>query len=304
MVRRASSDLYALLSIDDLTLEEVAEVLRIARAFGAQGNLARREPFSIGLLFLEPSLRTRAGFAVAAARLGGTPIDVHELRWGPAMSATESFTDTIRTLTGMVDIAVVRTPFRVDRKAVGEAAIAPYVNAGDGNGDHPTQTLIDLLAIEERGSILDLRIGLCGDLRMRAARSLLKLLNRVPPKRLVLMAPEGRDDPGLELAPALLSRTVKHDHADFRDIDVLYMVGLPAGEDEQRLHAEARASFALTAQRLRELSSESIVLSPMPVIDEIAPDARTDPRLRMFAQSDRGVDVRMAVLSWLLETSV
>jgi aspartate carbamoyltransferase catalytic subunit len=279
-------------------------VLRIARAFGAEGSLARREPFSIGLLFLEPSLRTRAGFAVAAARLGGTPIDVQELRWGPAMSATESFTDTIRTLTGMVDVAVVRTPFRVDRNVVGEAAIAPYVNAGDGNGDHPTQTLIDLLAIEERGSVHDLRIGLCGDLRMRAARSLLKLLNRVPPKRLVLMAPEGRGDPGLELAPALLSRTVKHDHADFRDIDVLYMVGLPAGEGEQRLRTEARASFALTAQRLRELPPESIVLSPMPVIDEIAPEARTDPRIRMFAQSDRGVEVRMAVLSWLLETSL
>src|SRR5438270_3407314 len=114
MASPSSSERRAICSIDDLTVEEIRALLDAARAY-AQGTLpSRRVPFSVGLLFLAPSLRTRAGYATAAVRLGGVPVEVEQLRAAPGTSAAETFGDTLRTLSGMVDVTVVRTPFAVE----------------------------------------------------------------------------------------------------------------------------------------------------------------------------------------------
>jgi aspartate carbamoyltransferase catalytic subunit len=205
----------------------------------------------------------------------------------------------------MVDAVVVRVPFPLERQAVAAASVSPVVNGGDGNQEHPTQALIDLLAMEEeQGPIGELRLGLCGDLRSRATRSLLKLLDRFPPQSLTLQAPPGRDDPGVRLGCLLSARTSFQPEAHFGEMDILYMVGLPEGAGASHLGSEQRAAFALTVQRLRELPKDAVVLSAMPVIDEIAPEAWGDRRVRIFAQSDHGVFVRAAVLELLLETTV
>jgi aspartate carbamoyltransferase catalytic subunit len=236
-------------------------------------------------------------------RLGGVPIDIPELRWGSGMSEGESFTDTLRTVTGVVGGVVCRTPFRLDRDLVARTSASPFANAGDGDGEHPTQALIDFLAIEERGPVRDLRVAVCGDLRSRSPRSLIKLLDKMQPAALILIAPPGRDDPGLTLTASLQSRTTTRSDADFSGVDVLYMAGLREGTGPTRLGEEARSAFALTSRRMQALPGDAVVLSPMPVIDEITPEAWADPRVRVFAQSDRGVSVRMAVLSLLLPYS-
>jgi aspartate carbamoyltransferase catalytic subunit len=256
-------------------------------------------PLSVALLFLAPSLRTRLGFAVAAVRLGGTPIEVPALRSTAEMSAAESFADTLRVASGMADIVIARTPFSLDRESAAAALASPCVNAGDG-AEHPTQALIDLFAIESaRGDLAGLRVCVCGDLTGRSARSLLKLLSRVLPRALTLVAPPGRDDTEGAIGAELASRTARTASVDFREQDVLYMAGLPEGTGEERLSEEARAEFALTVGRLGQLPGDSLVLAPMPVIDEIDAAARLDPRIGMFEQSDGGVPVRMAVLEHL-----
>jgi aspartate carbamoyltransferase catalytic subunit len=199
----------------------------------------------------------------------------------------------------MVDIVITRslTPSQL---GVTDAACA-LINGGDAQGEHPTQALIDLLAIEEEaGAVESLRIGLAGDLRARAAHSLVKLLDRRPPASLVLMAPKNRLLPDGFLGAELASRTEDLDRLSLDGLDVLYMVGLPEGEGDDALPVDVRGAFALDLRSIRQLPSAAVVLSPMPVIDEIAPNVKNDSRVRIFAQSDRGVAVRMACIEFCL----
>lgn len=285
-------------SVGDLTDADIEAILGRARDLPAPGA-GRADGFVTALLFQSSSLRTRTGFAVATQRLGGSVVDVSELRNDPTMSRSESFADTLRTVQGMVDLVVTRTVAPLS--ALCPDRRDPVINGGELGGEHPTQALIDLLAIEEEaGPVPDLRIGVCGDLGARAARSLLELLGRRQPQALVLMAPPSRDVPDGLLGPEILARTTKVQGLATEDLDVLYMVGLPRGGDGGRLDDDARAPYVLTPGALRSLPGHAVVLSPMPIVDEIAPDARGDTRLRFFPQSDRGVAVRMACLEWCL----
>src|SRR5580658_3140686 len=97
MTGRWFSEPRKLLSIDDLSDGEIGSVLSRARTLAAHGKQKRRGPrFSLGLLFLQPSLRTRLGFAEAAVRLGGVPLDAGTQRYTPEMTEPESFDDTLR----------------------------------------------------------------------------------------------------------------------------------------------------------------------------------------------------------------
>lgn len=59
--------------------------------------------------------------------------------------------------------------------------------------------------------------------------------------------------------------------------------------------SDARARYALTRRTIATLPDEAVVLSPLPVTDELDPKVRADSRVRMFEQSDIGVLVRMAI---------
>jgi aspartate carbamoyltransferase catalytic subunit len=292
-----SCEVSHLLDIDDLADPALEQLLSPA---GARPASIRR-PFVTGLLFLSASLRTRVGFAVATARLGGTPVVVAAARDTPEMSRAESLADTLRTLGGMVDAVVIRPGQSLDRALVRASSPVPVVNGGDPGGEHPTQALIDVFAMERlAGPVRDLHIGICGDLTLRATRSLLALLSRRPPRQLTLIAPPPRSGHRVALSPALVSRTDQRPEADFSGFDVLLLPGLPEGLAAGRLGEPERAAYALTEQTASTLPRDAIVLSPMPVIDEISAAARHDPRIRMFEQNDLGVQVRMAVLRYLL----
>jgi aspartate carbamoyltransferase catalytic subunit len=287
-----------LLDMADLPPVEVAAILDAA---DDPQQLPAVAPV-VGLLFLTSSLRTRLGFAAAAARASATPILIEELRWGPEMSQAEGFSDTLRTAAGMVNVLVTRTPFALDRQQIRATLPVPLVNGGDAV-EHPTQALIDLQALRRfGGAVEDMHLLICGDLTMRACRSLLHLLASHPPARLTLVAPRSRRQHGVDLGELLRRRTHQADVLGdvLGDADVLYLPGLPAGGDGDRLDDAARASFVLTADAAALLREDAVVLSPLPVIDEITDDVRDDPRIRMFEQSDLGVGVRQAVLSWVM----
>lgn len=279
-----------LLSIDDISTDEIRAILDRGHQLATPATtLASR---TVALVFMSPSLRTRVGFTVAAQRLGGRTVDVVEHRVTADMSSPESWDDTLRTVSGMVDLVVCRTPDRLDPSA----AVTPVINAGDRDG-HPTQALIDLFSIEaERGPVDQLHVALCGDLTQRSARSLLQLLRRMPPRSLVLSAPRSRSDHGIDLGTELESRTSWRPPDDLGAVDVVSMVGFPPGPAPTATSEADRRAHVLTGDRIRRLPTDAVVLSPLPVIDEIDDDARSDARIRMWAQSDRSVAVRMAVL--------
>jgi aspartate carbamoyltransferase catalytic subunit len=285
-----------LLSIADLSHDVARDILRRATDHGSAAR-CRTSSAVVALIFLESSLRTRVGFATAAYRLGWNVVDVLDRRANPR-SMPESWADTVRTVAGYADLLIARTDRPLIRAELERSTHVPLLNAGDGgpHAEHPSQALIDVFAMERAlGPVSRLRIAVCGDLRMRAVRSLLALLALMPPAALVLVTVDAlaRRDP----LPAALEPLVEH-RPPWRldDIDVLYVAGIPHGavgeDDRTRLRVDRRA--------LATLPEHAVVLSPMPVIDEIASNARSDHRMRLFEQSDGGLLVRMALLEHLL----
>jgi len=285
-----------LLSIDDLPDHRIVRILDQAAALD-RGEL-RPEPTPerlLGLFFREASLRTRVGFAAAAARLGWHAIDIADRRQSPVAMA-ESWGDTLRTLSGYVDVLVCRPGTSLDEQVLHRNVDIPYVNAGSTGpeAEHPTQTLIDLYEMTAVGKDpRGLTIAVCGDLRMRAVRSLFKLLARPRwfPQRLVLVSLPELSDPA-DLPSRLRAITEERTIEQLEGVDVLYVAGIPHGAVPE----PARTRLRLTDAGLVSLPADAIVLSPMPVIDEIDDGVRWDPRVRMFEQSRRGLYVRQAVL--------
>src|SRR5262249_26071114 len=143
-------------------------------------------------------------------------------------------------------------------------------------------------------------IGICGDVSMRAPRSLLQVLAYHPVQRVSIFSPSSRLCAAARTVWKRRDSETKTDGLNCSNLDVLYMAGLPERNGKDRLGAEDRRRFALTRERLCDLPENAIVLSPMPVIDEIADDVRSDSRIRMFEQSRDATAVRMAVLEYVL----
>lgn len=285
-----------LLTIADLRDDEIRQICQSAR-HPIDFTCTETRPHLVGLLFVEPSLRTRIGFSAASARLGWSHVDVRDLVWHPGMSEPESYWDTLRVLSGMTDVIVTRAGLHLEANLVTESSQVPVISGGDAGNSHPTQSLVDLAAIESlAGPVHQLNVGICGDLGMRAAISLMQLLARTPPARLTLMAPPSRDIRDDDIPESLQPSVAHLTELDATSVDVLYLSGLPEGQGARYLDAAARRRFTVTPDVLRTMPHHSIVLSPMPVIDEIDPACRTSPQVRIYQQADLAVRVRAEIL--------
>lgn len=287
-----------LLRLDDLSLREIDQILDRSIADGIGRSQA---PVTLGTLFTTSSLRTRVGFEAAAHALGHQVISVTERRSDSQMSNGESLSDTLRTLSGSVGCVVARVDGSVPELVAEADPICPVVCAGD-QSHHPTQTLVDLAAIRRfsGSSESDLRIGLLGDLAMRSATSLLGYFARRAPAELRLIEAPGRwatDASTSGIDETILTR---RGPLDLAGLDVLYVVGLPPRSGGQYLDDNDRKPFTVDRPHLNVLPPTAIILSPLPVVDEFGDDARLDPRLKAFEQSDHGVAVRAATLDHLL----
>jgi aspartate carbamoyltransferase catalytic subunit len=286
-----------LLRIDDLTDRDVGELRTRATALAAGAEPDRSTHRILGAVFLEGSLRTRVGFAAAAHRLGWDVIEVLEARSGPS-SVPERWQDTLRVVAGSTDCMVCRPGIDLGAPGVGSLLTTPTINAGDtGPGaEHPVQALVDMFSWERMvGPTEELHITIRGDLRMRAVRSLLHLLGRTRPATLTLMSISPLDE--ADLPDSLADRTRRVGVGPLTGTDVLYVAGMP----HESLPESDRSRLRLGVDDLATLPAESVVLSPMPVIDEIDEPARDDPRVRMYEQSDFGTFVRTALLEALTD---
>jgi aspartate carbamoyltransferase catalytic subunit len=289
----------SILKIADLADREIDAILDRATEFKHGGGAIGWRPRSlvVSLLFLEPSLRTRVGFTAAAWRLGLQAIDVSERRQSP-VSMMESWADTLRTVAGYSDVIVARPALPLGPADARIAEACPVINGGDRgpHEEHPTQALIDLFAMEHlRGPTRGLRIAIVGDPGMRAPRSLLALLGRRLPAALTLIGDEDHLARA-EIPAELAQRTRAGTWRDLAEIDVLYVAGMPHAS----LPLDRRDAVLVTAERIAALPPASVLLSPMPVIDEMDERVRSDPRNRMYVQSDLAMNVRMAVLEHAL----
>src|SRR5213082_4328871 len=150
-------------------------------------------------LFYEPSTRTRLSFEAAMLRLGGRTIGTDNAREFSSAAKGETLEDTIRIVAGYADVIVLRHHEEGAARRAAAVSDVPVINAGDGRGQHPTQSLLDLYTIrDELGRLDGVRVAMVGDLANgRTARSLAYLLSKYRDVEVWFVAPPqvamGRD---------------------------------------------------------------------------------------------------------------
>jgi aspartate carbamoyltransferase catalytic subunit len=290
-----------LTSIHDLSDGDIATLLDRAVAIEKDPKSVRHllDGRVVCTAFFEPSTRTRLSFESAAQRLGASVIGFSD----PATTSSskgETLEDTVRMLNAYADLIVMRHPKEGTARRAAAVSTVPVVNAGDGPGEHPTQTLLDLYTMrKERGQISGLTVGLVGDLRYgRTVHSLVPALQRLGAKAVAIPAP------GLELPKPLAGDvpTMSLEEAAV-SCDVLYVTRVQKERFADAAEYEkVKDAFVVNADLLARTKSRAIIMHPLPRVDEINPDVDALPTAKYFDQARNGVPVRMAVLASLLET--
>lgn len=298
-----------LISIDDLTLEEILDYLDLAAQVEAMPDAEKAALLPgriLATLFFEPSTRTRLSFESAMCRLGGRVIGISE----SASSSTakgESFSDSIRTVEQYADLIAVRHPTEGTARLASEIAAVPIINAGDGANQHPTQTLLDLFTIRKFfGKVDGLKIALVGDLKYsRTIHSLCRALLLFDRVSIVLVSPESLRLPGYLMKAAAGTTTVFRESDSLpdaiRDCDLVYMTRIQKERFPDVLDYEkVKNCYCLDAKMLEDVPEHFKVMHPLPRVNEISPDVDATPHAGYFEQARKGMIMRQAIILDLL----
>jgi aspartate carbamoyltransferase catalytic subunit len=251
-------------------------------------------------LFYEASTRTRLSFESAMTRLGGTALGFAETK-GTSVEKGENLADTIRVTENYADVLVVRHPLEGAARMAAEFASIPVINAGSGAEEHPTQAMLDLYTIrKELGTIDGLTIGLVGDLRYgRTVHSLAYALSLYKVK-LVLISPDilrMRKEVEEEVSKKIeVTETASlKDH--LRELDVIYMTRVQKERfADLQEYEKVKGSYRLVTEDLAKAKKGSIVMHPLPRVDEVDPRVDSTTHAKYFQQVGNGVVLRMALL--------
>ena len=298
-----------IVSIFDFSSEEIKfildyakEMVHIARGETQSSTLTGR---ILSSLFFEPSTRTRLSFESAMNRLGGQVIGITE-REGSSLVKGETLADTIRMAESYSDVIVLRHPQEGAARMAAEFSNIPVINAGDGAGQHPTQTLLDLFTIRtEAGEIKGKNIVFVGDMKYgRTVHSLAYAISLFG-GNLHFVAPKL-----LQMPTEVINRiqtlgskpTISNSLAEIiPDADVLYVTRIQKERiPDETEYKKVAGSYRVDKEMLRPARDKLIVMHPLPRVTEISPDVDETDHAIYFRQAFNGVPVRMALLSLVL----
>lgn len=276
---------------------------RMAADIAAHGRINTLEDKVIALLFFEPSSRTMLSFQAAAARLKAGTVFAQNAS-STSFEKGESLEDLIQIVAGYSDLIIMRHAQQGSAAIAAQISDVPFINAGDGGNEHPTQSLIDSYTIHKHiGRFDNLNILFGYDsLQSRSIHSLSKLLAQYPNNKFTFAGPEALF-PSTEILNHLTSLGVQcqvqseiHSLAEF---DVVYVNRLQEERfPDHALFEKNRRKFRLERSMVED--SGALILDPLPRIDEISTDVDDLPNAVYFKQASYGVPVRMALLSMLL----
>ena len=299
----------SLIDIVDLTVEEIDDLIATANDIIANPDKYAEKCHrkKLATLFFEPSTRTRLSFEAAMLELGGSVIGFSGASNSSA-SKGESVADTAKIVSCYADIIAMRHPKEGAPCVASQAASIPVINAGDGGHNHPTQTLADLLTISrEMGRLDNLTIGLCGDLKYgRTVHSLIEAMSRYKGIQFVLISPEELKIPGFIRYNVFENQGIPYTEVSsleeaMPDLDVLYMTRVQKERFSDLAEYERlKDLYILDGKKLNMAKPDTIVLHPLPRVNEITVDVDSDPRACYFFQALCGKHIRMALILFLL----
>jgi aspartate carbamoyltransferase catalytic subunit len=297
----------SIISIRDLGRDRLEAIFEATDRVRAMPPERRRELCRgriLGYVFYEPSTRTRLSFEAAMSSLGGSSLGHADVASSSAQKG-ESLADTVRTISAYSDLVVLRHPLDGSSRFAAEVSSKPVINAGSGTEEHPTQALLDIYTIQkEKGRVDGLNIGIVGDLKHgRTVYSLLYGLSGYD-VNVYLVSP-----PSLRIRPEFAygtKRRMKMTASDdlgecVEDLDVLYVTRIQRERfADSEEYEKVRGSYVVGLDMLRRMRPDSIIMHPLPRVDEIAPEVDSTPHARYFEQAEYGKHVRAALLHLLL----
>ncbi len=296
----AIEDLYRLFGLAD----EMKQLVLHHRASSLLSG------YVVSLLFFEPSSRTFASFASAVKRLGGETIEIQNPETVSSVSKGESFEDTMRTFEAYTDAIVLRHYRAGSAQVAADTASVPLINAGDGNNEHPTQTLLDLYTIYNHFGRLDnLTCLLAGDpLNSRVIHSMMRGLSLFENNRVYLLSPEQlrlkRNDLFYWGERGIHIEEIDHEKDIPACCDLWYWTRIQKERfaSPQEYASVMQRGFIVTPELLHTRAGKhTIVMDPLPRVGTVDPAVDADERAVYFrSQIRNGLYIRMALLALVL----
>lgn len=284
----------SLLTMKDLTNEEILEILDDAKAFSysqSDWQLPESAQVLTANLFFEPSTRTHYSFVSAEKQLGLKTVDFQAE--SSSLTKGETLYDTVKTFESVgYQLLVIRHPqdeYFNELKGIN----IPIINAGDGKGNHPSQCLLDLLTIyQEFGHFDGINVLICGDVaHSRVAASDKEALERFN-ANVRFAGPKEWEREGYPF----------HDFDEsiaWADVVMLLRIQKERGATLQSLSDEEYLSqYGLTKERYSRMKDHAIIMHPAPVNRgvEIDTDLVESEKSRIFKQMHNGMLVRKAMI--------
>ncbi len=260
----------------------------------------------VAMLFYESSTRTRFSFESAVLRLGGNIITTENAAKFSSASKGETLEDSTRVISIYTDFIVMRHYDDNATEIALKTATVPIINAGSGQAQHPTQSLLDVYTIYENfGKLENLKIAFVGDLfRGRTANSLAYLLSKFKNNKFYFVSPKNsriKDSLKKHLDEYNLSYCeINNLDEVLPKVDIVYMTRIQkerfADEEE---YLKAKGQFILDNNRAEKMKDDAIIMHPLPRVDEISVDVDNNKRAQYFQQTENGLWLRMALLKIL-----
>jgi len=296
-----------IISIKDYSKEQLEKIFTFTDKIMQLDPIQRREICkgkTLGYLFYEPSTRTRLSFDSAMASIGGNSLGISNISSSSTQKG-ESLADTVKIMSIYSDILVLRHTLDGSSRFASEISEKPVINAGSGTEEHPTQAIQDLFTIKKEKKKIDgLKIGIVGDLKYgRTVYSLLYGLGNYDVD-VRLISPESlriRSDSTYEIKKNLdfTESTQLEDHID--ELDVLYVTRIQKERfpDEEE-YLKVKGSYVVGLDIVKQMKEDSIILHPLPRIDEISTEVDKTKNAKYFQQAEYGKHTRAALLGLTL----
>jgi aspartate carbamoyltransferase catalytic subunit len=259
-------------------------------------------------LFYEPSTRTRFSFESAMLRLGGSVITTENAKEFSSAAKGETLEDSIRVINNYVDVIVLRHYEQGASLRASSVSAIPVINAGDGPGQHPTQALLDLYTIKRELKKIDgTKIAMVGDLKHgRTIRSLSYLLGKYKNIHIYFVSPVGLNV-GNDIKEYLHKHKISYSEIEnlesvISEIDVLYQTRIQKERFKNKTdYLKFKGCYQINLDLVNRMKAKSIIMHPLPRVDEILTEVDRSPKAVYFKQTKYGLLVRMALLKFVLK---
>ena len=300
----------SIVSINDLSKQELLSLLDAAAYFEAHPNHKILDGMVVATLFFEPSTRTRLSFETAVNRLGGRVIGFSD----PAATSTskgETLKDTIKMVSNYVDLIVMRHYLEGAARYATEVTDIPVINAGDGAHQHPSQTMLDLYSIYKTQCRLDdITVTMVGDLKYgRTVHSLLQALSHFRVKFNLVACNELRMPE--EFRTFCDNNSIAYtESAEFspeiiNSSDIIYMTRVQRERfADLEEYERVKDIYTLHNAMLTDSRPNLRILHPLPRVNEINQDVDDNPKAYYFQQAKNGLFARQAMICKCLDINI